>query len=96
MSREKSELHKPWVTDGDLVNVISIYRVHDDQIRIRVMVFNATFNNVSAISWRSVLLVEEMEVSGGNHCYIFDRGRRGRNHMVVGFITTYGISVYHN
>jgi hypothetical protein len=26
-----------------------------------VMVFNATFNNMSAISWRSVLLVEETE-----------------------------------
>jgi hypothetical protein len=25
------------------------------------MVFNATFNNISAISWRSVLLVEETE-----------------------------------
>jgi hypothetical protein len=25
----------------------------------RFMVFNATFNNISAISWRSVLLVEE-------------------------------------
>jgi hypothetical protein len=24
-----------------------------------VMMFNATFNNISAISWRSVLLVEE-------------------------------------
>jgi len=28
-------------------------------VRIRVMVFNVTFNNVSAIPWRSVLLVEE-------------------------------------
>jgi hypothetical protein len=28
------------------------------------MVFNATFNNISAISWRSVLLVEE---TGENH-----------------------------
>ena len=26
-----------------------------------VMVFNATFNNISAISWWSVLLVEETE-----------------------------------
>ena len=26
------------------------------------MVFNATFNNISAISWRSVLLVEETRV----------------------------------
>jgi hypothetical protein len=25
------------------------------------MMFNATFNNISAISWRSVLLVEEPE-----------------------------------
>jgi hypothetical protein len=28
-----------------------------------VMVFNATVNNISAISWRSVLLVEETEKS---------------------------------
>jgi hypothetical protein len=27
------------------------------------MVFNATFNNISAILWRSVLLVEEIRVS---------------------------------
>ena len=30
------------------------------------MVFNATFNNISVISWWSVLLVEETEVSGEN------------------------------
>jgi hypothetical protein len=31
------------------------------------MVFNATFNNISVISWRSVLLVEETEEPiGGN------------------------------
>ena len=35
--------------------------------RVRVMVLNATFNNISAISWRSVLLVEETGVSGENH-----------------------------
>jgi uncharacterized membrane protein len=29
--------------------------------KIIVMVFNATFNNISAISWRSVLLVEKPE-----------------------------------
>jgi hypothetical protein len=28
--------------------------------RVRVMVFNATFNNISVISWRLVLLVEEI------------------------------------
>jgi hypothetical protein len=31
-----------------------------------VMVFNSTFNNISAISWRSVLLVEETGIPGEN------------------------------
>jgi hypothetical protein len=31
------------------------------------MVISATFNNISAISWRSVLLVEEIGVPGENH-----------------------------
>jgi hypothetical protein len=37
--------------------------------RFRLMVFNATFNNISArpISWRSILLVEETGVPGENH-----------------------------
>ena len=32
------------------------------------MVFNATFNNSSAISWQSVLLVEETGAHRENHC----------------------------
>ena len=31
------------------------------------MVFNATFNNISTISWRSFLLVEEAGVPRENH-----------------------------
>ena len=31
------------------------------------MVFNATLNNISVISWESVLLVEETGGSGENH-----------------------------
>jgi len=31
------------------------------------MVFKATFNNISVISWWSVLLVEETVVPGENH-----------------------------
>ena len=34
---------------------------------VGLMVFNATFNNFSVISWRSVLLVEETRVPGENH-----------------------------
>ena len=36
-------------------------------VGVMVMMLNATFNNISAISWRSVLLVEETEVPGENH-----------------------------
>jgi len=32
-----------------------------------LMVFNATFNNISVISWQSVLLVEETVGPGENH-----------------------------
>ena len=35
--------------------------------RVIVMVFDATFNNISVISWRSVLLVKETGVPGENH-----------------------------
>jgi len=31
------------------------------------MVFNATFNNISVISWWSVLLAEKTRVPGENH-----------------------------
>ena len=34
---------------------------------VRVMVFNATFNNFSVILWLSVLLVKEYGVPGENH-----------------------------
>jgi hypothetical protein len=40
---------------------------------IGVMVFNATFNNISAISWRSVLLVVETRVKSTQQreCFTF-------------------------
>ena len=34
---------------------------------VRVMKLNATFNNISTILWRSVLLVEETGLPGENH-----------------------------
>ena len=37
------------------------------------MVFNATFNNISVISWGSVLLVEETGVPGENHRPVTDK-----------------------
>jgi hypothetical protein len=37
------------------------------------MVIDATFNNISAISWRSVLLVEETRVPGENLSQFTDK-----------------------
>jgi hypothetical protein len=37
---------------------------------VYLMVSNATFNNISAILWRPVLLVEETGVSGENHRHV--------------------------
>jgi hypothetical protein len=36
-------------------------------VKLRFMVFNATFNNISVIWWLSVLLVEETGGPGENH-----------------------------
>ena len=36
-------------------------------LEFRCMVFNATFNNISVISWRSVFMVEETGVPVENH-----------------------------
>jgi hypothetical protein len=37
------------------------------KVKVKVMVFSATFNNNSAISWLSILLVEETGLPGENH-----------------------------
>jgi hypothetical protein len=47
------------------MSVIRTYNFIGDRL-IWFMVFNATFNIVSVISWRSVLLVEETRVPGEN------------------------------
>ena len=47
--------HKIWSHGGSV------------QISMYYQIFNATFNNISAISWRPVLVVEEAGVPGENH-----------------------------
>jgi hypothetical protein len=71
------------------------------------MMFNATFQYISVVSWWSVSLVEETAVTGENRRPVanhwqpishnaFFGGRRGRYRMVVGFTMTYAISAYHH
>ena len=55
------------ITRFVLVHGIKSFRVRR---RVRVVVFNATFNNMSFISWRSVLLVEVTGVPGEDHLYL--------------------------
>jgi hypothetical protein len=43
------------------------YAIHCKYHTMRVMVFNATFNNTSVQSWQSAILVEETRVPGENH-----------------------------
>ena len=46
---------------------LKVTQFKNTRIWVRIMMFNATFNNVSSMSWRSVLLVEETRVPGENH-----------------------------
>jgi hypothetical protein len=46
------------------------------------MMFNATFNNISVISWGSVLLMEESRVPGKNHQPVASHGET-LSHNVV-------------
>ena len=48
------KLHKYFCKQNNKITLILL--------RVRVMVFNITFNNISVISWQSVLLVEETKV----------------------------------
>jgi hypothetical protein len=89
------------------------------------MVFNATFNNISAILCQSVLLVVETRIYGENHrpdtshwqslsekhrqkyywmvgwdsrsiCFLLPQSLFSYYlNMVVGYMTTYSISAYH-
>ena len=46
---------------------ITSYTISSGESMVWCMVFNATFNSNSVISWRSVLLVEETRVPGEYH-----------------------------
>jgi hypothetical protein len=49
------------------VVLVECRNLKSEAILVGFMMFNATFNNISGISWRSVLLVEESGKHGENH-----------------------------
>ena len=69
IKRSQVKLHELYVTQilnilvGTVIN-FSLYIKYD---LIWFLVFNATFSNISSISWRPLLVVEEVGVPGENH-----------------------------
>ena len=55
------------VKKGELSVGLKTFSLTTEGVRVMVGVFNATSNNISVLSWRSVLLVEETELPGENH-----------------------------
>jgi len=52
---------------GDFISHFYSINIDEYLLISRVMVLNATFNNISVTRWPSVLLVEETGVTGENH-----------------------------
>jgi hypothetical protein len=65
-----STLSSSWIYPADgIVIIIRHYFIVVILLGVvvRVMLLNAIFNDISVISWRSVLLVEETGLPGENH-----------------------------
>jgi len=52
----------------DQTSVIKVSWYCSEGVWLGVTLFNATSNNISVVSWRSVLLMEETRVPGEKHC----------------------------
>ena len=50
-----------------VTRLVPYHQVQDYEVWLRLLVFNATFNNILVISWRSVLLAEDTGVPEENH-----------------------------
>ena len=58
------------------------------------MVFNATSNNISVISWRTVILVEETGVSGENHRPVASHCQTSSHNVVSSTLRMKGVRTY--
>jgi hypothetical protein len=73
--------------------------------RVRLMVFDTTFSNISIIFWPSLLLVEEIAVTGNpteqpqvtdktvSHSVVSSRSRNGPDSIVNGFVVMHSIQI---
>jgi hypothetical protein len=56
-----------WQTSLHILNLINVKGYWLQVIDFHFWCFNATFSNISAISWRPVLVLEEARVPAENH-----------------------------
>ena len=56
--------------------------------------FNATSNNISVISWRTVILVEETGVSGENHRPVASHCQTLSHNVVSSTLRMKGVRTY--
>ena len=63
-------------------------------VSVRVTMFNATFNNISVISWPSVLLVEETGVPWENHWPVASYWQTLSHNVVQVHLATSGIRTH--
>jgi hypothetical protein len=62
------------------------------KVKLVYGISNATFNNISVISWRSILLVEVIGLPGENHQSVASHWKTwNTDRMVVGFTNTCAI-----
>jgi hypothetical protein len=57
----------PHPPDGAISRRTWLAYKKDTVLYVRIMVLNATFNNISVILWQSILFVEKTGVPGANH-----------------------------
>ena len=62
-------------------------------VGVRIMVFNATFNNTSVLSWRSVLLVATTGLPGENHRHVVCHWQTLSHNVVLSGFRTNNVSV---
>jgi hypothetical protein len=87
--------------DRQFVNILHLTINVAGLALVWILVFKATFNNISAISWWSVLLMEKTGVHGENHRHIASHWqtvshnvasstpRHGRDAMVLEYVLAY-------